>query len=97
MFNPTSFSNLAFASTAFSGLVAGEDPGLDPTVPFVYALVPVGPLSRQDFPGAPVTIVDPNTYTAPFLRLLNGDDVAGPEDFRGFTVVLPSVTRTDFS
>lgn len=73
----------------------GGGGGLDPTIPWAYALVPVGPLSRQDFPGAPVSIVDPNTYTAPFLRLLNGEDVAGPADFRGFVVVLPAVTRQD--
>lgn len=67
----------------------------DPTIPWAYALVPVGPLSRQDFPNIETPVVDPRDYTAPFLRLLNGEDVAGPADFRQFVVVLPAVTRTN--
>jgi hypothetical protein len=79
----------------WDGAGGGGGTVFDPTIPWAYALVPVGPLSRQDFPAAAAPLVDPNTYTAPFLRLLNGDDVAGPADFRGFVVVLPAVTRQD--
>jgi hypothetical protein len=73
-----------------------------PTTPqsgerFTFALVTLAPLTRQDAPGAPVALTNERVYTIPFLRLLNGDDVegSGPGDFRGFTVVLPVVTRLD--
>jgi hypothetical protein len=93
MFGPRYFGSRYFAPRYFG--VGGAGTGLDPTIPWAYALVSVGPLSRQDFPAAAAPLVDPKTYTAPFLRLLNGEDVAGPADFRGFVVVLPAVVRQD--
>lgn len=77
---------------------ATSEPGqLSPEL-FAYALVPLGPLSRQDAPGALTPLPTPNTYTIPFLRLANGDTVegAGAGDFRGFVVILPAVTRQNF-
>lgn len=96
MFSPASFSAGAFSPNAFAGLSGGAQSLPTAKVPFIYALVPLGPLSIQTFPGALEALVNPRVYTAPFLRPENGNDVPGPADFRMFTVVLPQVTRTDF-
>jgi hypothetical protein len=96
MFGKRFFGGRFFGARYFgpSGGGGGGGPSL-PAAPFEYALVPLGSLVRQDFPNAPVSITDLRDYGIPVIRLENGLTLQGQQDWRGFTITLPAVTRTD--